>query len=49
LAKKIDMIIDQNDELTKKIEFFEQTKIHSKRASKSIFEIKRIPQLLALI
>jgi tRNA uridine 5-carbamoylmethylation protein Kti12 len=41
LAKKFDMIIDQNDELTKKIELLEQTKTISKKASKSIFESKK--------
>jgi hypothetical protein len=41
LAKKFDMIIDQNDELTKKIELLKQTKISSKTTSKSIFESKK--------
>jgi hypothetical protein len=40
LAKKFDIIIDQNDEVTKKIEILEQTKTTSKKASKSIFKSK---------
>jgi hypothetical protein len=40
-AENFDMIIDQNDELTKKIEILEQTKTTSKKASKSIFESKK--------
>ena len=40
LAEKFDMIMDQNDELTKKIEILKPTKGTSKRTSKSIFESK---------
>jgi hypothetical protein len=35
------MIIDQNDELAKKIEILEQTRITSKKASISIFQSKK--------
>jgi septal ring factor EnvC (AmiA/AmiB activator) len=41
LAEKIDMIIDQNNELTKKIELLEQTITIYKKASKSIIETKK--------
>jgi hypothetical protein len=48
-SEKFDMIIDQNDELIKKIEILEQTKTTFKKASKLSLNLKRMPLLLVLI
>ena len=42
LAENFNMIIDHNDELTKKIEILEQTKATSKRASTSISKSEKV-------
>jgi len=41
LADKFDMIIDQNDELTKQIQIIEQTKATPKKASNTFLKLKR--------
>jgi hypothetical protein len=49
LDKTLDMIIDQNDELTKKNELLEQTKLPLKRHQNQYLNLKRMALFLVLI